>query len=204
MTRADWDAVAAEAVTSRGALQKPGELAGLLRLLAEREPRVIVEIGCDAGGTLWAWSQLPGPPRVIGVDLPGGPFGTGRLLDAHGATLVIGNSHLRMTRDLVAEQLDGDPADVLFIDADHTYAGARLDYLAYGPLVRPGGLIVLHDIAPHQQESVGVHRLWQEITWRREAREFITEPEAPWAGIGVLEFSPEPEPEPEPLLLAAR
>lgn len=200
----DWAAVADEAVRGRGALQKPGELAQLLGLLAGRQPRVIVEIGSDAGGTLWAWSQLPGPPRVVGVDLPGGPYSTGRLLDTHGATMVIGNSHMRMTLDLVREQLHGEPADVLFIDGDHSYAGARLDYLAYGQLVRPGGLIVLHDIHPHQDPTVGVGRLWQEITWQQPGREFITEPEQPWAGIGVLEFSPEPEPERAPVLLDAR
>ena len=199
----DWGAVADEAVRVRRALQKPGELAALLGRLAALAPQVIVEIGSDAGGTLWAWSQLPGPPRVIGVDLPGGPYSTGLQLDTHGATMVIGNSHLRMTLDLVREQLAGQLADVLFIDGDHTYAGARADYQAYRQLVRPGGLIVLHDIAPHQNHpSVGVHRLWQEIAWRWPSEEIITQPEEPWAGIGILENSPLPAP--DPVMLAAR
>lgn len=202
MTRPDWGAVAAEAVRDHGALQKPGELALLLALLAERRPRVIVEVGSDAGGTLWAWSKLPGPPRVIGVDLPGGPYGTGRQLDAHGATVIIGNSHLPATLALVREQLAGDLADVLFIDADHTYAGARADYVAYRRLVRPGGLVVLHDIADHDNPTVGVRQLWQEITWRQPGTELVTEPEARWAGIGVLENVPAPVPGPR--MLAAR
>jgi predicted O-methyltransferase YrrM len=197
-----WAEVATEAVRDRGALQKPGELAQLLELLAEREPRVIVEIGSDAGGTLWAWSQLPGPPRVIGVDLPGGPYSSGAQLDAHGATVVIGNSHQRATLELVREQLAGDLADVLFVDGDHAYAGARLDYLAYRQLVRPGGLIVLHDVAPHDNPSVGVTYLWQEIAWRYPSTEIITEPSQRWAGIGVLVNSPLPAPGPR--LLAAR
>jgi len=198
----DWAAVADEAVRGRGALQKPGELAGLLERLAAFGPRVIVEIGSDAGGTLWAWSQLPGPPRVIGVDLPGGPYGTGRQLDPHGATVVIGNSHLAATRALVREQLAGNLADVLFIDADHAYAGAKADYLAYRSLVRPGGLVALHDIAPHDNPTVGVHYLWQEIACRYPSQEIITEPEQRWAGIGVLENVPAPAP--GPVLLPAR
>lgn len=202
VTRTDWAAVADEAVRGRGALQKPGELAGLLELLAAFAPRVIVEIGSDAGGTLWAWSQLPGPPRVIGVDLPGGPYGSGRQLDPHGATVVIGNSHLAATRQLVRRQLAGDLADVLFIDADHTYAGAKADYLAYRPLVRPGGLVVLHDIADHDNPTVGVRQLWQEITWRQPGTEIVTEPEERWAGIGVLENVPAPVA--GPVLLPAR
>lgn len=198
----DWAAVAAAAVRDRGALQKPGELAQLLGLLAAREPRLIVEIGSDAGGTLWAWSQLPGPPRVVGVDLPGGPYSSGAQLDAHGATVVIGNSHQRATLELVRQQLQGELADVLFIDADHTYAGARLDWLAYRQLVRPGGLVVLHDVAPHDNPSVGVHYLWQEIACRYPSQEIITDPLERWAGIGVLVNSPLPVP--GPVLLAAR
>lgn len=203
MTRTDWDAVAAEAVSGHRALQKPRELARLLERVAAHEPRVIVEIGSDAGGTLWAWSQLPGPPRVVGVDLPGGPYSSGQQLDTHGAVMVIGNSHMPQTLNLVREQLQGVQADVLFIDGDHTYGGARADYVAYRSLVRPGGLIVLHDIVPHPgRPDVGVHRLWQEITWRQAGEEIIEQPEEPWAGIGVLENVPAPVP--APVLLAAR
>ena len=189
-------------MAGHGALQKPGELAALLELLAARQPRLIVEIGSDAGGTLWAWSQLPGPPRVVGVDLPGGPFSSGAALDAHGATVVIGDSHLAATFALAREQLAGELADVLFIDADHTYAGAKADYVRYRPLVRPGGLIVLHDIAPHDIPTVGVRQLWQEIAWRSPAQEIITEPDQRWAGIGVLENVPAPAR--GPVLLPAR
>jgi len=174
----------------------------LLQRLADCRPRVIVEIGSDAGGTLRAWSQLPGPPRVIGVDLPGGPYSSGAELDAHGAVMVIGNSHLKATRELVRQQLAGELADVLFIDGDHTYEGCKADYLAYKRLVRPGGLVVLHDIAPHDNPSVGVRYLWQEIACRYPSQEIITDPDQRWAGIGVAEMSPLPAP--GPTLLAAR
>jgi len=194
--------VAAEAVTGHGALQKPGELAQLLELLAGRQPKVIVEIGSYAGGTLWAWSQLPGPPRVIGVDLPGGPYSSGAQLDTHGAVMVIGNSHQRATLELVRGQLAGELADVLFIDGDHSYEGCRADFLAYRQLVRPGGLVVLHDIAPHDNPSVGVNYVWQEFACRFPSQEIITDPGQRWAGIGVLEMSPLPAP--GPVLLAAR
>ena len=194
----DWAAVA-----EHGALQKPGELAGLLRVLAGHGPKVIVEIGSDAGGTLWAWSQLPGPPRVIGVDLPGGPYSTGAQLGTHGARVIIGDSHQYATRDLVTEQLAGDPVDVLFIDGDHTYLGAKADYLGYRHLVRPGGLIVLHDIVPHPgMPDVGVYQLWREIACHWPSQEIIRDPEQKWAGIGVLENTPLPAP--QPVLLPAR
>lgn len=197
MTQQDWLAVAQAAVTEHRAAQKPGELAVLLDMLAQVKPRVITEIGCDAGGTLWAWSQLPGPPRVIGVDLPGGAYSAAAFPETHGAELIIGNSHHKGTFARLQAALGGDLADMLFIDADHTYAGVASDYHGYRPLVRPGGLIVFHDIVPHPHiPSVGVRDLWTEITEHWPSTEIITDREEPWGGIGILVNSPLPVPEP--------
>ena len=194
----DWYAVAREAVEKRKAAQKPAELAQLLDLLEQVEPKVIVEIGCDAGGTLWAWSQLPGPPRIVGVDLPGGPYSAAAFPDVpDGAELIIGNSHHKGTFSRLAKALGGDLADVLFIDADHTYAGVASDYHGYRPLVRPGGLIVFHDIVPHPHiPSVGVRDLWMEISEHWPATEIITDREQSWGGIGILVNTPLPVPDP--------
>ena len=197
MAGTDWLAVAQEAVAGHGAAQKPGELAGLLEMLEMIAPRVIVEIGCDAGGTLWAWSQLPGPPRVIGVDLPGGPYSVASFPESHGAELVIGDSHHKGTFARLLGALAGEMADVLFIDADHTYEGVAADYHGYRPVVRPGGLIVFHDIVPHPYvPSVGVRDLWTEISELWPSTEIITDREARWGGIGILVNEPLPDPEP--------
>ena len=37
--------------------------------------------------------------------------------------------------------------DFAFIDGDHSYEGARLDHNKWGKLVKPGGLIIHHDMA---------------------------------------------------------
>ena len=193
----NWLEVAGTAVREHGALQKPPELAGLLEVLAAIEPRVVVEIGCDAGGTLWAWRQLPGPPRVIGVDLPAAAYSTAVFPESHGAELIIGNSHHGRTFGLVAKTLGDQMADVLFIDADHTYQGVAADYHGYRPLVRPGGLVVFHDIVPHPHiPEVGVRQLWMEISEHWPATEIITDPQEPWGGIGILINTPLPVPEP--------
>lgn len=193
----DWAVVAATAVAEHKALQKPAELTVLLEVLAEVGPRLIVEIGCDAGGTLWAWSQLPGPPRVVGVDLPGGPHSVAAFPEAHGAELIIGNSHRQDTFTRVAAALAGEMADVLFIDADHTYRGVAADYHGYRRLVRPGGLVVFHDIVPHPHiPEVGVRQLWMEISEHWPATEIVTDPAEPWGGIGILVNTPLPVPEP--------
>ena len=44
--------------------------------------------------------------------------------------------------------LGGAPVDVLHIDGDHHYEAALNDWNRFAPLVRPGGLVVMHDVDP--------------------------------------------------------
>jgi predicted O-methyltransferase YrrM len=66
------------------------------------------------------------------------------------------------------------PADLIFIDADHRYAGVAADIAAWTPHVRPGGILCGHDFAPGWPgvvravtESGPFERLGQTIWWRR-------------------------------------
>jgi predicted O-methyltransferase YrrM len=185
----DLDQIAAEAVSRWGAQQQPRELAGLLALI--RPGDVVVEVGCDAGGVLWAFQQA-GAGRVIGVDLPAANYSTGRPLADHGAEVIVGDSHEEATRRKLDDLLAGDPVDLLFIDADHTYKGVKQDYQLYGSLVRPGGHVAFHDICHHHLfPDVRVDRLWWELQAKHpgRTREIIYRIR-PWGtgmGIGVLE-----------------
>jgi predicted O-methyltransferase YrrM len=186
----DWLAVAESAVGTHYAVQKPAELAELLELLAtDVRPRRVLEIGSDAGGTLWAWRQLPTVSQVCAISLAGGPFSTGRRLQVDVQRLLhVGDSHSPGAH-LWAIELK--PFDFLFLDGDHTEAGVRRDLELYAPLVAPGGLIALHDVLRHPaQPSVGVWRVWTEIVagpcWHWE----IGRRPYDWGGIGV--FNPRP------------
>jgi cephalosporin hydroxylase len=188
---ADYAAIAQEAVDRWHANQDPAEAAGLLALLERVDlPRIVVEIGCDEGGMLWAWQQA-GAQRVIGVDLTAAGWGSGIACDPHGADLIRADSHLDSTRDQLLARLGNDRPAILFIDADHTQAGVRRDFELYSPLVPVGGLVCLHDINPHVSfPSLQVDRFWWEIrrdhpddTWE------IVNRDRPWGhgmGIGVL------------------
>ena len=191
-------AIARAAVREHGAIQKEQELASFLALLADHPPQVVVEIGSDAGGTLWAWQQI-GARRVIGVDQPRGPYSSGQLLNEHGCEVVYGDSHDPKTLGALKELLGWDdlnydtnmePVDLLFIDGDHTYAGVRRDFEMYSPLVRPGGMIAFHDICHHPHHpDVGVDMLWRQLGNGAVKTEIITDPPT-WGGIGVLRQAP--------------
>lgn len=176
--------LAQTAVNRYGALQKAEELEWLLNKLPT-DLHIIIEIGCDAGGTLYVWNRVA--PTVLGIDLPGGPFGTGRPLTPHGSSLILADSHDVRTFGAALGFLYGQEADMLFLDGDHTYEGVVQDFFTYRRLVREGGAIVLQDIRDHHRPDVGVHRLWKVIKerWPEQTEAFMAG-EEPWAGIGIL------------------
>ena len=189
--------IAHAAVHEHHALQKEGELAGFLAVLMDDAPGVVVEVGSDAGGTLWAWQQL-GARRVIGVSLPGAGFSSGANLDTT-AEVVHGDSHDPATLDKLEALLAGDEVDLLFIDGDHTYDGVLKDLQMYSPLVRapgvqfigdtvgsPGGIVAFHDICNHPgMPHVAVDILWRQLRFidPRVKQEIVTDPPT-WGGIG--------------------
>ena len=78
-------------------------------------------------------------------------------------TFVQANSYAPETVETVKEFLGEDGLfDLAFIDGDHTYEGVKKDWDCYSKLVRPGGVIILHDTV---NQNVGVSQLWNEIDW---------------------------------------
>lgn len=192
--------IAREAVFTHGALQKPEELADMLDVLRGDPPRVILEIGSDKGGTLYAWRAAFPDAALYAIDLtagqPGTPehikYGTGRDREAHGAWVLERDSHTQNTLALIQTSIalqSGRPVDLLFIDADHSLEGVRLDYAMYSPLVRPGGVVMFHDICIHPDSplaasGVGVHEFWE--TLQSPFKHEIVHPSLDWGGIGYL------------------
>jgi len=190
-----WWGGYAEDVTVRqamayGASQDPWELTKALELVAALDPKLIMEIGCDRGGTLYAWTAVAPQAQVWGITLAdngAGTGGSGLALETHGAKVLIGDSHDPATLAWFADQMAGPCVDVLFLDGDHSAAGVRQDLAMYGPLVRAGGLILLHDIcsAPDVFCPVEVRQVWEEIHGRY-ATEEIRNPDSGGQGWGVI------------------
>jgi hypothetical protein len=73
------------------------------------------------------------------------------------------------------------------VDGDHTCDGVRRDVADYGALLRPGGLMALHDIHPHSRGWGGdVPSLWRELRAGRRAEELIADRAQDGFGIGLL------------------
>lgn len=178
--------LAYEAVTRRHAMQDVAEFAAVLAAAAEIRPRLILEIGCHEGGTLWAWRQVTDPPPAVwGITLQtAGGMGAGQG-DTYGAALLIGDSHDPGVLAWFTDQAGpgSRPVDVLHIDGDHTLEGAACDFAAYAPLVRPGGLVVIHDVCT---PGLGVARLWDLITGATDRAVTICWTDDPPIGSGLL------------------
>jgi predicted O-methyltransferase YrrM len=182
-----------------GPVQDVDELAHLLDDVKSLRPQTILEIGTHRGGTLFLWTRFAAPEAtLISIDLPRGKFGGGyspfrvpmyrRFAKANQQLhLLRADSHSPRTRTHAQQLLAGRPLDLLFIDGDHTFDGAKSDWQMYSPLVRPGGLIVFHDIAGVYADTQ-VKSFWDTLKPQYSHREYISHPNGKF-GIGIVEFS---------------
>jgi predicted O-methyltransferase YrrM len=181
-------------------LQSRWELDRLVEMVGQLRPARVAEIGTANGGTLFIWPHLAtDDARIASIDLPGGAFGGGYptwkapmyrsfALPGQEIQLIRADSHADSTRTLLERWLDGQRLDFLFIDGDHSYEGVKQDFEMYAPLVRPGGLVALHDVAVHPPKmQCHVDQLWKELRARyAETYEFIEPPDRGRYGIGVV------------------
>jgi predicted O-methyltransferase YrrM len=186
-----------------GGMFRPFQSETELRLLIERvapiRPKTVVEIGTARGGTLFLLSCVADQrARLVSIDLPAGLYGGGypawkglsyrRLMGVQQKLhLIRGNSHEEVTFKKAAHALGGDQVDLLFIDGDHSYEGAKTDFFKYRSLVRPGGLVIFHDILKSKHDhDVNVAPLWQELKKDYHTEELVESYEQGRFGIGVL------------------
>ncbi len=174
------------------------EIVGFLELARGIAPQTVMEIGTAEGGTNFLLgAALPDVSLEIGVDLY---VQNTLLLEIFGRpglrqVFLNASSYAPETVARIRTLLDGRQLDVLFIDGDHTYAGAMADYTSYVPLVRSGGLIAFHDIVPDYRTRYGrdtgrwagdVPQLWQDLRGSfAETWEFVADRDQDGLGIGV-------------------
>ena len=201
-----WDELVAYVFEAADGFLKPlqirAEIARAMAVVEKVKPRFLLEIGTARGGTFFLFSRAAAQDALlVSLDLPAGRWGGGysnwktrifrrMLLPGQKADFVRANSHDPTSLARVREILGGNLLDVLYIDGDHSYEGVKTDYEMYSSLVRPGGLIVFHDVALHDvKHDCHVDQLWSDLKLRFPSSEIVQDPKQGWAGIGILQNS---------------
>ncbi len=174
------------------ASQVRSEILRLAETVRDLEPRTILEIGTSSGGTLLIWAHLASE-HVVTCDLSI-PHHRQALYQSFvparsrcRITLLEGDSHASDFQRRVRAALAGQAVDFLFIDGDHSETGVTADWEDYRGLVRPGGLIALHDIAESQPfPDNQVARLWARLRAEFDVEEMIADPGQCGFGIGLV------------------
>jgi predicted O-methyltransferase YrrM len=159
------------------------EAALLYRLARDAVDGPFVEIGRFKGGSTFVFaSALPPDVELWSYDLHVAlrPDLPGEALDAELCAALeryglAGKVHLVVADSRTVEPPTGS-LELLFVDGDHTYAGAQADYERWGELVRDGGHLLFHDAVDsggYGNVYPGVARLVREVErdprWRRQA-----------------------------------
>lgn len=159
--------------------------------MAALQPKIILEIGTARGGTLLIWSSLASQ-KVISCDLVHRTVQKPLLqaLPPPGSScrveLLTGNPHELSFKQRVARALNGQQADFLFIDGDHTESGVAQDYNNYKEFVRPGGIIAFHDIIENQPlPDNQVYHFWKKLKQGKAVEEFVNDSAQCGFGIGI-------------------
>ena len=165
-------------------------------LVAEMKPRVLVELGVDRGESYFAFCQAAAEnktgTRCFGIDTWQGDQHAGGYdettfdeVSTHNAAHYASFSTLR--RSTFAEALTEFAAatiDLLHLDGLHTEDAVRADVAAWLPKLRPGGILLSHDVGVRSQDF-GVWKVWEELRLRGRSWTFEDGP-----GLGVWENPP--------------
>jgi predicted O-methyltransferase YrrM len=179
-------------------LQFQSELNSMIALYLERQPKRILEIGSWDGGTLKVWiDNAPPGATIVAIDLMHRNAMNYDKWARPDVSLMLraGSSADQAGRDFI--RCNG-PYDWAFIDGSHDEPEVRSDVEACLESVRPGGLLLLHDVVPGKLnvEKPAPQLLFEELsvdheTWRyvSDERVWISGEMHDWAhGIGVVQL----------------
>ena len=171
--------------------------------IAALRPRVFVELGTDRGESYFAFCQSVAEnqtgTRCFAVDTWRGDQQAGGYdettcdeVSTHNARHYAEFSTLlRCTFDDALERFRDQTIDLLHLDGLHTEEAVRHDVESWLPKLRPGGILLMHDISVRSR-GFGVWRVWEELQARGASYAFTAGP-----GLGVWQKPPSaalPEP----------
>jgi SAM-dependent methyltransferase len=169
-------------------LQIPSELEQALALHAKVKPRRVLEIGCWDGGTLREWlTAKPAPELVVAVSLEHRQPEIYPQWTHPKTNLVVGTGN-SLSPEMVEIMQTNAPYDWAFIDGEHDYDYVNHDVAVVLPLIREGGVMLLHDVTPDlANEVVGAAQVFAQLQDAGYQTDLYDSEPQPWsAGIGVV------------------
>jgi hypothetical protein len=143
-------------------------------LICALEPNLLVELGTHYGESYFGFCQAIAensiPCSCYAVDTWFGESHAGvydesvfNEVAAHNSALYSRFSYLlRTTFDSAVSNFTDDSIDILHIDGLHTYEAVSHDFHTWYRKVKPGGLVLLHDVMA-RHEDFGVWKFWAEL-----------------------------------------
>lgn len=131
-------------------LQRMAEARKMVELCKKTLPKytrpIVMEIGSDKGGSVYNLVQALQPREFYAIEIRGIPFKEEfeRAFPEVRFRTMAASSYAPDVVKWASESLCGEKIDVLFIDGDKS-AFLR-DFEEYLPLVRRGGVIMMHDV----------------------------------------------------------
>ncbi|HSV64094.1 MAG TPA: class I SAM-dependent methyltransferase [Chthoniobacterales bacterium] len=165
-------------------------------LVAVLKPRLLVELGVDRGESYFAFCQSAlenkTGTRCFAVDTwrgdehAGGYDETtfGQVTEHNRENYAAFSSLSRSTFDDALPHFETESIDLLHLDGLHTENAVRHDLDAWLPKVRPGGILLLHDVGV-RTKGFGVWKVWAELQQQSRSRTFADGP-----GLGVWQKPP--------------
>jgi len=167
--------------------QQRWEFQQLLKIYERLNPGAVLEIGSANGGSLYQFMKHAPPGGLfVTVDIVRDTEQWQEWAERfrHRLCVVVGDSIVPDTVDKVKSMVSS--VDFLMVDGNHDYEHVRRDFLNYGPLVRPGGVIVLHDIV-NPLPGCEVYKFWPELRqYGYMVQELMASPGQGEYGTGVL------------------
>ena len=172
------------------------ELLQFYEHLPQKVERVL-EIGTQHGGWLFMLASVISPPaQLCAVDQVGYPEFevTRRELEGAGFGVTRFIHPAGLARPDIERWVGDAKLDVLHLDASHDER-VREEWNLYSPLVRPGGIVVIHDVRPTGPHAIyGAQSLFDEVCSSDYATHLCLRAWPHGLGSGVIEIPEEDHP----------
>lgn len=165
-------------------------------LVALLRPAVLVELGVDRGESYFAFCQSVAEhktgTRCFAIDTWRGDEQAGQYDETTFAQVTAHNradyedfsTLMRCPFDAAAEKFSDGSIDVLHLDGLHSEEAVRHDLRNWLPKLRPGALLLMHDVAVRNR-GFGVWKVWEELRERGRSWAFNDGP-----GLGIWQNPP--------------